>query len=131
MCARRRGSARRPARAAGGAGAREPRLDATPNLRRRRDRRGLIGEAHKPRLPERHLGGESRLALDAQLGSAALRGGKHAEDIFRGGKIAVLARAYGVVVVHRSRHARSFMSPRLIQLFMVPSGTSDLRASSS
>ena len=126
--ARQKGKPSRAPLAAAAGAARKPRPDGS--LRQRR-RWTLVGEGTSRASENATSGGESRFALDAQLGSAALRGGKHTENIFRGDKIAVLARTYGVVVVHRSRHARSFLSPRLIQLFMVPSGTSDLRASSS
>ncbi len=54
---------------------------------------------------------------------ASLHCTEHAQYVFGGNEIAVVRRIYGVVLAHPSRQALSFNSPRLIQLFMVPSGT--------
>ena len=74
---------------------------------------------------------EFGLARHAELRGAPILGAEHAEHIFGCGEVVTVVTAYGVFVAHRSRHARSFNSPRLIQLFMVPSGTFAFAASSS
>jgi hypothetical protein len=56
---------------------------------------------------------------------------EHAKHIFGSGQVVMVARTNGVFIAHRSRHVLSFNSPRLIQLFMVPSGTRAFSANSS
>ena len=101
----------------------QPRLDAIPHCGWRDDRADTASQSAKPSLPEGNLRSKARLACDAKLGLTPLLGSQHTEHILCRGEIAVLAGTYCVFIAHRSRHALSFNSPRLIQLFMVPSGT--------
>src|SRR6516162_9446261 len=91
---------------------------------------GFLPPIHQGAAPRTQPRREARLAGETQLRKTPLLDWKHAEHIFRG-EIAAIASVYAVRIAHRSRHALSFRSPRLIQLFMVPSGTLDLWASSS
>ena len=122
----------KPARSGGGAKrGRQAILDAGPDFGWRHDRGNRFRQSAKARLPERDLRREFGLSRHAELGGAPILGAEHAEHILGCGEIVAVATAYGVFVAHRSRHARSFNSPRLIQLFMVPSGTFAFAASSS
>src|SRR3954453_11808996 len=100
-------------------------LDARPGRFWRRHRPHLVRETAKPLLPERDLVREYGLALEALRGGAALARVEHAEDVFAGDdRVAALGRVVMVGLAHCSRQVLSFISPRRIQLFMVPSGTS-------
>ena len=107
------------------------RFDARPSGLRRRHRRHRIGQPGEPFLPERHLGGERRLLREASFDLAPLLRAEHAQHVFSGNELATVGRIYGVVLAHPSRQALSFNNPRLIQLFIVPSGTLMRAASSS
>ena len=107
------------------------RFDARPGGLRRRHRCHRIGQPGEPFLPERHLGGERRLLREASFDLAPLLRAEHAQHVFSGNKLATVGRIYDVVLAHPSRQALSFNNPRLIQLFIVPSGTLMRTASSS
>src|SRR4029077_13138104 len=82
--------------------------------------------------PGRDLVRERGLALDALRDRAALARVEHAEHVLAGDdRIAALGRVGMVGLAHRSRQVLSFINPRRIQLFMVPSGTSMRWASCS
>ena len=74
-------------------------------------------------LPLRDQRGEGGLARQALLGRGALGPVEHAERIFGGEQFVVRQRAMVEGLAHRSRHAFSLIIARLIQLFIVPSGT--------
>ena len=107
------------------------RVDPRPGLRRRRDRRHRLGEPAEALLPERHFGRKRRLLRKASFDLAPLLRAQHAQHVFGGDQVAAVGRTYGVVLAHASRQALSFNRPRLIQLFIVPSGTLMRSASSS
>ena len=121
----------KPVRSRSGAREADNALDAGPDFGRRNHHGNRFRQAAKPRLPERNLRREFGLARHAELRDAPILGAQHAEHIFGCGEVVAVVTAYGVFVAHRSGHARSFNSPRLIQLFMVPSGTFAFAASSS
>ena len=64
-----------------------------------------------------------RLFAETPFDLPPLRGTEHAQYVFSGKELVGVGRIYGVVLIHRSRQVLSFNSPRLIQLFIVPSGT--------
>ena len=101
-----------------------------PGARRRRDSRSSLGKSAEPLLPEGDLAGENLIACDPLLDLAPFGHAEHPEHILGRDELVVLS-LRRPVVGHRSRHSLSLASPRLIQLFIVPSGTPDRSASSS
>ena len=116
----------KPARSRGGASERRRAiLDAGPDLAGGATAGNAIGQSAKPRLPERDLA-PRMLGSRAmpELGGAPIRRRSSTPSTYSAAvEVVRVVTVYGVFVAHRSRHALSFTSPRLIQLFMVPSGT--------
>src|SRR6185312_9923 len=110
---------------------RKGRSNCIPGSRRRCRFRDLAGPGREALLPGGNQIGESGLARDAPLGVGALRPGQNAECVFGRNELvlgeAVMIRA----VAHCSRQVLSLIIARLIQLFIVPSGTLIRAASSS
>ena len=100
------------------------RFDARPGLRRGRDGFNLVGEATQALFPERDLAREIGILVEPLRKLAPILGIEHAEHVFGGRDLAVvLGSVLMVDIAHRSRQVLNFISPRLIQLFIVPSGT--------
>ncbi len=74
--------------------------------------------------------GEGRLGSGARLRRPALLAREHAEGKLAGKRPVVVAFPVRRLA-HRSRQSLSFARPRLIQLFIVPSGTPVRPASAS
>ncbi|MCY1187223.1 hypothetical protein D9M73_281830 [compost metagenome] len=90
----------------------------------------------QPVFPLAHQAGKARIAGDALFHLGALGGIEHTEHVFTGQDIGtrrfgVIGQIMEIADVHRSRHTRSWPSPRRIQLFTDPSGAPMRRASSS
>src|SRR5579883_1357722 len=99
--------------------------------RGRRNRCDRIRQWAQALLPERDLRGEGLVVHEAPLHLASLDRAQHAEHILGRGELLAFRLQFVAVVGHRSRQSLSFIRPRLIQLFMVPSGTRMRSASSS
>ena len=98
--------------------------DLVPDMRRDLDRRDLAGDGPEPRLPELDLAREHVIVAAAAFEFVALRALHEAEHELGRERRLVSGLGYlGVARAHRSRHPLSFIRPRRIQLFIVPSGT--------
>ena len=105
-------------------------LDTGPQALGRRDLGDGANKPAEPLFPKGDLARKGGVAGYSSLGGAPLLGAEHAEHIFGRGQAHTLT-VFFAGVAHRSRHALSLASPRLIQLFMVPSGTPARSARSS
>src|SRR5581483_1740767 len=105
-------------------------FDQIPDGRGRGYRADIARQSAKSFLPEGDFGGEGGITRKPLLRLAPARGIEHAKHVFGRGEIAVFA-GDGRIVAHACRQLLSFINPRRMILFMVPSGMSARRASSS
>ena len=87
-------------------------------MRRRRHRRGRLGQEVDPQLPVLRQIAQVRVAGQQPLETPAGRATQRAEGIFGRQSVTQL----GIGVLHRSMQPLSWIRPRRIQLFTVPSG---------
>ena len=109
----------------------DARFDLGPDVGSRLHRPHVIEQRSEMRFPLRHLRCERDVGCLASARRQQLLAFEQPERIFGRERRVV---THGIVPAAHSpasRHVRSFMSPRRIQLFIVPSGTSRSSASSA
>src|SRR5580658_5053749 len=105
--------------------------DAIPQAGGRRHLGNLGRPRRKPLFPRHDQSRKSAVARHAPLRGGAVRAGQHAECVFGGEQFVAGQIAVVVDVAHFSRQLFNLSIARLIQLFIVPSGTFMRSANSS